>query len=92
MIGHVAQLGVIAKTFTDLQAVRIRQHDVQNDEIRPLAAAQLERALAGLRSGDGESFLLQVVLHQGKKIRVILDQYDFLHGYRCGLHYEGTLN
>ena len=45
----------------------------------PLAAAQFERALAGLRAGDRESFLLQVVLQQREQIGVVFDQDYFLH-------------
>ena len=68
-----------ADALADIQAVGIRQHDVQDDQVRTLPAAQLDRALAGLRADHGESFFLQVVLDQRIEIRVVFDQHDFLH-------------
>src|SRR5690242_5017221 len=76
---YVSQLGVIAQRFADLQAVGIRQHDVQNHQVGPLPPAQFHRASAGLRSGDNESFFFQVVFQQPQKVGIVFDEDYFLH-------------
>ncbi len=65
--------------LADIQAIGIRQHDVQDDEFRTLPAAQFQRAFAGLRADHGKPLFFQVVLDQRIEIRVVFDQHDFLH-------------
>ena len=73
MIGTCGQSDAPARP-ADLQAVGIRQHDVQDEQVRLFAAAQVERALAGLRSHQRVTFALQVVLQEREQIRVIFNQ------------------
>src|ERR1035441_3640810 len=48
-------------------------------EIRLHAAAQFERAASRLLPAGGEALFLQVVLQEREKIRVVLDEENFLH-------------
>ena len=77
MIGSAGQVGILADAFADVQAVGIGQHDVEQDQVGTHLAAQLDRALAGLRSGQWKAFLFQVVLQQGEQIGVVFDQDEF---------------
>ena len=73
---------MVANPLADVQPVRIGQHDVEQDQIRPLAPAELHRALTRLRSDQDEAFFLQVVLEQREQIGVVLDEQYLLHyGY-----------
>src|SRR6185295_18743693 len=65
--------------LADFESIGIRKHDVENDEVWFFAPAKIDGALAGFGASQGEAFLLQVVLDQRKKIRVILDKYNLLH-------------
>ena len=71
--GSMRELGMRANGLADLQAVGIREHDVQNDEVGLFTAAEIDGALAGPGAGKGEAFLFQVVLDQREKVGVILD-------------------
>ena len=46
--GDVSQFGVAADRFADIEAVGIRQHDIQKDQVRPLAPAEVESSLPSL--------------------------------------------
>src|SRR5205823_3143853 len=59
---NVRQLRMVPNALADIQPVRIGQHNIQQDEIRPLTAAQLDGSLTGLGAYQGKPFLLQVVL------------------------------
>ena len=48
------QLRVTPDALADIEPVRIRQHDVEQDQIRTLAAAQFDRALPCLRTDEGK--------------------------------------
>src|SRR6201999_1111896 len=52
--GNMPQFRMRTNALTNIQAVGIRQHNIQNDQVRPLAAAQFQRASAGLRSSQRE--------------------------------------
>jgi hypothetical protein len=56
------------------EAIGIRQHDIEQQQIRLLAAAQLKRAAAGLDAGNCESLFFQVVPDEREKIGIVLDQ------------------
>ena len=81
MIGRLRQLGIVADAFADIEPVGIGQHDIQQDQVGPHAAAKFERALAGLRPGEMKALLFQVVFQQREEIGVVFDQDDsFCHG------------
>jgi hypothetical protein len=58
----VGQFRVAADALADVQTVGIRQHDVQQNQIGPFAAAQLHCALAGLSSDERKPLFFKVVL------------------------------
>ncbi len=45
---HVRQLGMISQAFANLQAIGIRQHDIENRQVGPFASAKLNCAASGL--------------------------------------------
>ncbi len=55
--GYVAGLGVALEQLADLQPVYARQHEVQEDQIRGLAAGGLEPVFAGQGLDQGIAFL-----------------------------------
>ncbi len=59
---NMRQLGVPPNRFADFQAIGIRQHYVQNDQVRPLPAAEFQRPFARLRSGEYIPLFFEVVL------------------------------
>ena len=73
------QFGVAADALADVEAVRIRQHDVEQDQVRTLPAAQFDRAFPRLRADEGEALFFQVVLQESVQIRVVFDQSYFPH-------------
>jgi hypothetical protein len=75
----VRQFGVAANGFADIQAIGVGQHDVQKDQVRPLAPAEVKGTLTGLRANQRESLLFKVVLQEGKQVNIVLNQKDFLH-------------
>ena len=77
--GDRSEFGVRADALADIQAIGIGQHDIEQDQVRPFAAAQLDRAFAGLRAHEGEAFLFEVVLEESKEVRVVFNQHDFFH-------------
>ena len=44
------QIGILADAFADIEAVGIGQHDIQQNQVRPHLAAQLDGALSGMLS------------------------------------------
>ena len=50
----VRQLGMRADGLADFQAVGIRQHDVENDQVGLFAAAEIDGALAGLEPANAK--------------------------------------
>ena len=66
MIGIDARSASLRMPFADVEAVGIRQHDVQQDQVGPHLPAQIDGALAGLQSTEGEAFFLQVVFQERK--------------------------
>jgi hypothetical protein len=72
---------VIADALANIEAVGIRQHDIQQDEIGANAAAEVERATPGLRTSENETLFFQVVFKERKEIGIVFDQYySFCHG------------
>ncbi len=81
MIGRLRQFGIVADPFADIEPVGIGQHDVQQDEVRTDAAAEVERAPARLGPGETESLLFRGCTSAARKIRVVFDQHNsFCHG------------
>jgi hypothetical protein len=77
--GRAQQVGILAHRFANLQAIGVRQHDIQQNQIRPYLPAEIQRAFAGLASGQHESFPLQVVLQQANQVGVVFNQKDLPH-------------
>jgi hypothetical protein len=66
-----------ADALADVEAVRIRQHNVQQDQVRPFPTAKVDRAFPRLSAGHREPLLFQVVLEEGVQVGVVFDQ-DYL--------------
>jgi hypothetical protein len=73
------QVGISPDPLANVQPVGIRQHDIENDQIGPLALAQLDLAFTGLGADEYEAFFFKVVLQQRKQIGIILNQYNLFH-------------
>ena len=73
MTGMCCQLGMRPDALADVEAVRVGEHDVEDDQIGALAAAQFDGVFAGLGADHRESFLFQVVLDQGVQIGVVFN-------------------
>ena len=73
------QIRMAPDGFADIEAVRIRQHDVQDDQIGALPAAEFHGALPGLDAGNRKALPLQVVLQESEQIDVIFNHNNFLH-------------
>ena len=67
------QFGILSDAFADIQAVGVRQHDIQQDEVGPHLPAQVQGPLSGLQSGQRKALLLEVVLQQREEVGVIFD-------------------
>jgi hypothetical protein len=72
---------IVPNALAYIEAVGIREHDVQQDQIRPDPAAKFQSSLSGLRTHQAKAFLLQVVLEKRKEIRVVFDEHDFFHDF-----------
>jgi hypothetical protein len=71
-----------ADRFANLQAIVIRQHDVQKNQIRLLTAAEFSGAAPSLGAYDEEPFLGQVVVEESKQIGVVFNNgYFFAHAF-----------
>ncbi len=77
--GDADQFWMAADSFADVEAIGIGKHDVEQDQVRLFAAAEVNGTPAGLGTHQSESFFLQVVLEEGEQVGVIFDQNDFLH-------------
>ena len=77
--GNVAQVRIGAELLTDLQAIAIGQHDIEQHQVRTRLPAKLQRSFAGLRVHALEAFLLQVVAKQGHQVRIVFDDYNLSH-------------
>ena len=73
------QFGVASDALADVETVRIRQHDVEQDQVWTLPAAQFDRAFPCLRTDQGEALFFKVVLQQSVQIRVVFNQSYFPH-------------
>jgi len=74
-----------ADAAADLEPVRGRDHEVQNDEGRPLARELPQRRLAVRHDPAGEAGRLEVLLDEPRDLRVVLDdEHRGRHGPRVG--------
>ena len=77
--GCLRQLRVVADAFADIEPVRIRQHDIEQNEIWTHTPAEIERAAAGLRTRKRKALFFQIVFQQGVQIAVVFNEkYSFL--------------
>src|SRR6185312_7191087 len=68
---NVREFRMAADGFADIKPVGIRQHDIENQQVRPLAAAQLDRAPSGLGAREAEALLFEVILQQRVEVRIV---------------------
>src|SRR5882724_7592447 len=82
--GHPGGRAVPLQQTGELQAVHPRQHEVEQDEVRRLAADRLQAAVPPAGGLDGETLLLQVVLQDLGDVGLIFDEQDAFVGHRKG--------
>ncbi len=71
------EFGVLPDRLTDFQPVRIGEHNVEQDQIRPFTTEQVNGASASLGTYERKAFLFQVVFDQCVKIGIILHESYF---------------
>jgi len=73
--------GIAAATdlATDLQPVDLRQHEVQDHEIRVVAGVFRQGFLAVRGGDDGEPFLLEIEADEVDDVALVVDDEDRLH-------------
>src|SRR5215467_14010677 len=68
------------ETFADFQTVDLRQHEIENNEVRLVLLGTLEPFCAsGCRDGP-EAFFLEIQFDQLKNIALVFDDENFLGG------------
>ena len=82
--GHAARGVVGAQQAAHLQTRQPGEHDVENDERRPLPGRQVEADLAVAGLDHGEPFGFQVVADEVANILFVFDDQDFPSGVRPG--------
>ncbi len=66
----------------DIEPILLRQHQVQDHEVRVVAQVERERIVTVARGDHGEALLLQVEAQKLHDVRLIVDHEDPLHGLR----------
>ena len=76
---YASQVGLGTDSLTDLQAVAVGKHDIEQHQVRPRLPAKFERVLARLGVQAVEALLLQVIAQQGNQVGIIFDKENFTH-------------
>ena len=64
MIGVCDNLRIVTDTFADIETIGIGKHDVEQNQIRADAAAEIQGTTAGLRARKSEALFFEVILQQ----------------------------
>ena len=73
------RIRMAADLAADLEAVHLRQHQVEDHEVGLVAAVQGERLLAVGRGDHGVALLLEVEPHEVHDVAFVVDDKDRLH-------------
>ena len=87
-----AQPRVGSDVMKDVGAADARQHQVNQDHMRPKAVfEQIQRLLAMARRDDGESFLFEDGKQERHEVRVVINEQDARLTGRFAFHKDETL-
>ena len=77
--GNAARRGLLPERAADFHAIDVRQHDVENDQVRRLLLNKFQRLASGRRALNFEACMTQVVADQPNDIGIVIHDQDAFH-------------
>ncbi len=76
---NVSKFRVAANPLADIQSVGVREHDVEDHQIRAFLAAKVYCTLPCLCAYHLETLFFEVVFEKSEKVGIVFNEQDFFH-------------